>query len=177
MCITNGAERLVCFAHGKESGPWGTKIAYLSKIAHAKGFRTISPDYRFSYDPEVRVRHLREHAPAAHDGLVLAGSSMGGYVSAFAAADIKPDALFLMAPALYMPGYDGQPPDWACDTVVVHGWHDDIIPVDHSLRFARERHAEFHVLPTGHTLNDQLKALGSTFSRCLDRVIERKTAK
>lgn len=171
--LADDPQRLVCFAHGKESGPFGTKITYLSKVAHAKGFATISPDYRFTRDPDARVRHLLAQPLRGRDGLVLVGSSMGGYVSAFAASRIRPDALFLMAPAVYMPGYDAEPPEYTGDTVVVHGWHDDVVPADHALRFARSRHAELHLLPAGHTLNDQLETLGALLGLCLDRVRQR----
>ena len=34
---------LVVFAHGKESGPWGTKIRYLSHIAQRNGAEVLSP--------------------------------------------------------------------------------------------------------------------------------------
>ena len=41
--------------------------------------------------------------------LVLVGSSMGGYVAARACQRLRPQALFLMAPALYFPGWDEEP--------------------------------------------------------------------
>jgi len=99
---------LVCFAHGKESGPWGTKITYLAEVARQRGFDVMSPDYSHTMDPRQRVADLLALAPQA-DTLVLAGSSMGGYVSAQACAALRPAALFLMAPALYFPGFDEEP--------------------------------------------------------------------
>jgi alpha/beta superfamily hydrolase len=162
-------ERLVCFAHGKESGPWGTKITRLAEVARARGFDVLSPDYSHSHDPKERVAHLLKLAPRAHT-LVLVGSSMGGYVSAMACAALKPQALFLMAPALYFAGWDEDPQGCPQATVVVHGWHDDIVPVDASLRFARARGAALHVLDSGHTLGDQLEALAVLFDDLLKRV-------
>ena len=79
------AERLVCFAHGKESGPWGTKITRLAGVARARGFEVISPDYSGTQDPRRRVDLLLQLAPSAKH-LVLVGSSMGAYVSAMACA-------------------------------------------------------------------------------------------
>lgn len=155
-------EKLVCFAHGKESGPWGTKITRLAEVARLHGFEAISPDYRHTHDPHERVRQLLALAPRAQT-LVLAGSSMGGYVAAMACAALRPAALFLMAPALYFPGWDEEPSGCPNRTVVVHGWKDDIVPVDASLRFARERAAALHLLDSGHTLTDQLPALESVF--------------
>src|SRR5690349_21485601 len=145
----NLPEKLVVFAHGKESGPWGTKITRLAEVARALKFDVLSPDYSRTHDPQERVLMLLERAPRAKT-LVLVGSSMGGYVSAMACAALKPQALFLMAPALYFPGWDEEPQQCPKDTVVAHGWHDDIVPVERSLRFARSRGAALHLLDSGH---------------------------
>ena len=62
-----------------------------------------------------------------------------------------------MAPAFYMPGveaYTAQ--EVSCPTVIVHGWRDDIVPVDHSIRWAREHRAELHILESGHRLEDKI---------------------
>ena len=163
-------ERLVCFAHGKESGPWGTKITRLADVARARGFEVMSPDYSGTHDPHERVKMLLDLAPRARQ-LVLAGSSMGGYVAAHACEALRPAALFLMAPALYFPGWDAEPrgiPHRAC---VVHGWNDDVVPVDRAQRFAERNRAELHLLDSGHTLNDQLPALSFLLDRMLDAVI------
>ena len=164
------SENLVCFAHGKESGPWGTKITHLAKIAESAGFDVISPDYSHSHDPKARVQQLLMLAPKARR-LVLAGSSMGGYVSAMACADLKPQALFLMAPALYFPGWDEEPRSIPSLCTVVHGWQDDIVPAERGIRFARNNGAALHLLKSGHTLNDQLPALSMLFSDLLARVL------
>jgi alpha/beta superfamily hydrolase len=163
-------EKLVVFAHGKESGPWGTKITRLAEVARARNFEVLSPDYSHTHDPKERVAHLLKLAPAART-LVLVGSSMGGYVSAMACAALKPRALFLMAPALYFPGWDEDPQGCPPDTVVVHGWRDDVVPVDVGIRFARPRHAALHLLDSGHTLNDQLASLSRLFDEQLARCV------
>ena len=163
-------ERLACFAHGKESGPWGTKITRLAEVARARNFDVLSPDYSHTHDPKQRVAHLLKLAPAART-LVLVGSSMGGYVSAMACAALKPRALFLMAPALYFPGWDEDPQGCPQDTVVVHGWRDDIVPVDVGIRFARPRNAALHLLDSGHTLNDRLASLSQLFDEQLSRCV------
>ena len=164
-------ERLVCFAHGKESGPWGTKITRLAEVARARGFEVMSPDYSGTHDPHERVKMLLDLVPSARK-LVLVGSSMGGYVAAHACAALKPAALFLMAPALYFPGWDAEPdaiPERSC---VVHGWNDDVVPVDRAQRFAERHRAELHLLQSGHTLNDQLPALSFLLDRMLEGVAE-----
>lgn len=173
--MNDGAQQpdlLVVFAHGKESGPWGIKITQLAKTAARRGFSVISPDYRHSPDPHERVRQLQALQPRARRALVLAGSSMGGYVSALACQALRPQALFLMAPALYFPGWEEEPEGIPPLCSVVHGWKDDIVPVDRALRFARRHAAELHLLDAGHTLNDQLEFLDRIFDRQLQRVLE-----
>ena len=163
-------ENLVCFAHGKESGPWGTKITHLAEVAKVRGFEVISPDYSGSHDPHERVAQLQKLAPRARR-LVLVGSSMGGYVSAMACATLKPQALFLMAPALYFPGWDEEPSGCPELTVVVHGWKDEIVPVERSITFASTRKSALHLLDSGHTLTDQLPMLSLLFDELLARTL------
>ena len=165
-------EHLVCFAHGKESGPWGTKITHLAQTARRRGFAVASPDYSHTHDPHARVEHLLAFAPKARRTLVLVGSSMGGYVSAMACRELRPQALFLMAPALYFPGFDEEPQAIPGLTSVVHGWDDDIVPVERAIRFARTHGSELHILRSGHTLNDQLAALERLFDDILQRALE-----
>jgi alpha/beta superfamily hydrolase len=163
-------DALVCFAHGKESGPWGTKITHLAETARRRGCEVLSPDYSHTQDPHARVAQLLELAPKAR-ALVLVGSSMGGYVSAMACAALKPRALLLLAPALYFPGFDEEPSGIPGLCSVVHGWNDDIVPVDRAIRFSRTHHAALHVLDSGHTLNDQLPALALLFDDLLRRAL------
>lgn len=162
-------ENLVVFAHGKESGPWGTKITHLAGTASDHGFEVISPDYSHTHDPGARVTQLLTLAPKARR-LVLVGSSMGGYVSAQACEALQPQALFLMAPALYFPGWEEEPQGVPALSVVVHGWNDDIVPVERGLRFAQTHRAALHLFNSDHGLNDQLPALALLFGDLLDRV-------
>jgi predicted alpha/beta hydrolase family esterase len=168
----NIPDALVCFAHGKESGPWGTKITHLADTAKRRGCEVISPDYSHTHDPHARVAQLLELAPRAQRALVLVGSSMGGYVSAMACAALRPQALLLMAPALYFPGFDEEPAGIPPLSAVVHGWNDDIVPVERAIRFARTHGAALHLLNSGHTLNDQLPALELLFDDLLRRTLE-----
>jgi len=46
-----------------------------------------------------------------------------------------------------------------CPTAIVHGWHDDIVPVDNSIRWAREHYAALHVLNSDHRLEDRIEAV------------------
>lgn len=160
---------LVCFAHGKESGPWGLKIKRLADVARARGFDAISPDYRQTQDPDERVAMLLKLQPQAQR-LVLAGSSMGGYVAAMACAALRPQALFLIAPALYFPGWDAEPQNVPAHCAVVHGWHDNIVPVARSIRFAQAHRAELHLLDAEHTLNARIDTIAQLFDDFLARL-------
>jgi hypothetical protein len=59
-------ERTIFFAHGKESGPWGTKFQALAEVAKGKGYRVENPDYSDLMDPDKRVERLerRDHSVA-----------------------------------------------------------------------------------------------------------------
>ncbi len=162
---------LVYFAHGKESGPWGTKIKSLAEIASAKGFAIESPDYSFTIDPDKRVEHLLSLKPQANKKMVLVGSSMGGYVAAHASTKINPDLLFLMAPALYIPGYEKEPHAKAKRMIVVHGKDDDIVPVSSAIQFSIANNSELHIINSGHTLTDSIPFLEYIFEKALNDLL------
>ena len=165
---------LVLFAHGKESGPWGSKIQHLASVAESHGCAVLSPDYTDLVDPDARVvRFLAQQLPP-HDRLVLVGSSMGGYVSTIGAQILKPRGLFLMAPALYMPGYAIQNPKVNVTQIqVVHGWKDDVIPVENGIRFAKEHSAKLNVFDSDHRLQDVLVDIGLLFTFFLEDCLEK----
>jgi pimeloyl-ACP methyl ester carboxylesterase len=150
----------VVFSHGKESGPWGSKITAMAAVVRDLGAAVESVDYRGLDDPSERVRKLIAAAAELKEPMVLAGSSMGGHVSAAAASRLRPRGLFLLAPAFYMAGYEEYTPqEVACPTAIVHGWHDVIVPVENSVRWAREHRAALHVLDSDHRLEDQIDAI------------------
>lgn len=161
----------VVFAHGKESGPWGTKIQHLAVIAGELGFAVDSVNYQAIDGAGQRLAHLLERRPTGAP-LVLVGSSMGGYVSAMACDELAPDALLLMAPALYLDGYPGDPEGCPADTVVVHGWQDNIVPVDSSIAFARARQATLHLMADGHRLAHSLEFIGDCLAAQLKRCLQ-----
>lgn len=150
----------VVFSHGKESGPWGSKITAMAAVVRELGLAVESVDYRGLDDPGLRVRKLIELGTGFTPPLVLVGSSMGGHVAAAAASQLRPRRLFLLAPAFYMAGYEQYTPqDVTCPTAIVHGWHDDIVPVENSIRWAREHRAALHILDSDHRLEDQIEAI------------------
>jgi len=150
----------VVFSHGKESGPWGSKITAMAAVVRDLGVALESVDYRGLDDPADRVRKLAALGKDFKEPAVLVGSSMGGHVSAAAASALAPRGLFLLAPAFYMAGYEQYTPqDVACPTAIVHGWHDAVVPVENSIRWAREHQAALHLLNSDHRLEDQIEAI------------------
>jgi pimeloyl-ACP methyl ester carboxylesterase len=151
---------LVVFSHGKESGPWGSKITAMAATVRELGAAVESVDYRGLDDPADRVRKLIDTLAERRDPLMLVGSSMGGHVAAAAASRLGARGLFLLAPAFYMAGYEEYTPqDVACPAAIVHGWHDVIVPVENSIRWAREHRAALHLLDSDHRLEDQIEAI------------------
>jgi len=160
----------VYFSHGKESGPWGTKIKRLAVIAEERGCSVESVDYTDTMDPDLRVERLLEVLAREEADFVLVGSSMGGYVSLVASESVNAKAVFLMAPALYIPGWEKQAYHSRSSHIeIVHGWSDDVIPVEHSIRYAREADCTLHLISGDHALNDVLAVVEDLFERFLDR--------
>lgn len=162
----------VVFAHGRESGPWGTKIRALAKVAESFDCRVISRDESDNRDPELRVARLIDEVKSLDGPVVLVGSSMGGYVATVASQVVRPVGLFLMAPALGLPDYANQSPQAITrELTIVHGWSDDIVPADAVLDFARTHQAMLHLVPAGHALLEQVEWLTQLFElfllRCL----------
>lgn len=75
--------------------------------------------------------------------LILSGFSFGGYVAARTAQQVHPQHLILAAPAV---GRFAMPAV-APDTLVIHGEHDDVVPLADALEWARPQHLPIVVLP------------------------------
>lgn len=161
---------LVCFSHGKESGPWGTKIAAMADLARDRGLAVESIDYRGMDDPLARVEKLVGHCAPLDRPLVLVGSSMGGHVAAAASARLPGvEGLFLLAPAFFMPGYEEYTPvPVARRIAIVHGWRDDIVPPANSIRFATQYRSALHLIDGDHRLNDRIFEINRCFDWFLD---------
>jgi pimeloyl-ACP methyl ester carboxylesterase len=150
----------VVFSHGQESGPWGTKIRAMAGTVKALGCRVESIDYQGIADPTARVEKLIAACVDINEPLLLVGSSMGGHVATAAAHRVAATGLFVLAPAYYMPGYEElTPPAPQIPVVIIHGWRDDIVPVEHSIRFARQCRATLHVLNGDHRLTDNISEI------------------
>lgn len=143
----------VIFSHGQESGPWGTKIRSMAERVRSIGCTADSIDYQGIADPSRRVEKLLQECAHIDDRLILVGSSMGGYVATAAAAELGAAGLFVLAPAYFMEGYvELTPPPPAIPICIVHGWRDDIVPAENSIRFAESCGATLHLVDGDHRL-------------------------
>lgn len=160
----------VIFNHGKESGPWGFKIRRLAAIAEEMGHAVESLDYQHTMDPDERARQLLTECPARDEELILVGSSMGAYVAIAASQALNPTGLFLLAPAVYMPGYENQTPaPKAGYCTAVHAWADEIVPADNALRFCRTHGIDLHLVGGDHALNSVIDDIEPLFRHFLQR--------
>ena len=153
---------MVVFSHGQESGPWGTKINVMAETVRDMGCDADSVDYQGIGDPSERVTKLIEYCKPLTSPLVLVGSSMGGHVATAAADSVSAIGLFVLAPAYYMDGYeDLTPPAPNIPVSIVHGWNDDIVPVENSIRYAGEYKANLHIVDGGHRLTANIDEICS----------------
>jgi pimeloyl-ACP methyl ester carboxylesterase len=166
----------VIFSHGKESGPWGSKIRRLAAIAELHNCKVESIDYSDLMNPDERVARLSALLQQETDTVVLVGSSMGGYVSLVTAMQCptKVKGVFVLAPALYMPHYAVQ--SYPLRTLhhipvaVVHGWDDDVIPAANAYRFALENRCSIHLIDGDHRLNESLDVIEPIFAQFLAKL-------
>lgn len=166
----------VIFSHGHLSSPQSRKIQVLAPLAQRQGFAVAAIDYQdLRDDPHGRVDRLSEAIAAEPVPPVLVGSSLGGLVSMAAAERHDVAGLFMMAPALFME--DRVPGGTVRESYaprtrhvsLVHGWHDEIVEPERSLRYAARSAVALHLLPAGHALDNVLDQIGLLLSDFLQR--------
>ncbi|HEY4366421.1 MAG TPA: alpha/beta fold hydrolase [Steroidobacteraceae bacterium] len=164
----------IVFSHGQDGEPWGGKIVAMAEVARRHGLQVESVDYRGMADPAVRVARLLEVCKALPAAPLLVGSSLGGHVAAAVSSQVGAAGLFLLAPAFYMPGYEQYTPVPAnCPISIVHGWNDDVVPVDNSIRFARQYRSALHLLDSDHRLTASIAEICELLDGFLGRVLQR----
>jgi alpha/beta superfamily hydrolase len=161
-------------SHGLESGPDATKVTALAKIAEPLGFRSVRPDYR-DLDAtrdvsriDARITRLIEHAPAAQP-VILAGSSMGAFISGFASLQLNCVGLFLIALPISINGYVRPFNAKAVPTALVHGWDDELCPVEDVITFARVRGDAITLVRDEHRLAAHVDFVAEQFRLFLGR--------
>jgi predicted alpha/beta-hydrolase family hydrolase len=167
-------------SHGFESGPHATKVTALAEAAERLGWTHERPDYT-GYDArrdiselgdvEARQAHLLALArkAAALGPLVLAGSSLGAYVSARVSLEVPVAGLFLMAPPTRM----GRLPDLDAAVVpvsIIHGWDDELICASAVSAWAHARRARLLLVDDMHRLSDHVDASAEAFAQLLENL-------
>jgi surfactin synthase thioesterase subunit len=162
----------IVFSHGKDGEPWGSKIVAMAEVARRRALKVESVDYRGMDDPSVRVARLLQVCRGISAPVLLVGSSMGGHVSAAVSTQVETRGMFLLAPAFYMPGYEQYTPvPPRCPIEIVHGWNDEVVPVDNSIRYARQYKATLHVLDSDHRLTEDIAQICTLLEGFLGRVL------
>ena len=167
-------------SHGFESGPDATKVTALAEVAGRLGWSHERPDYTdldakhgISRVGDVLARVERLHAlavaAAARGPLVLAGSSLGAWISGQVSLRVPVRGLFLMAPPTRM---GEAPPLQAADvpTSIVHGWHDELIAAGDVVEWARGRSAALLLVDDQHRLAASVQASADAFAALLARI-------
>jgi predicted alpha/beta-hydrolase family hydrolase len=162
----------VILSHGLESGPNATKVTALAKIADAAGWASVRPDFLdidARRDPRaIDARIARALANAPNEGrVVFGGSSMGAFVSGFASLERASAGVFLLALPLEIPGYWRHFAVADVPCAIVHGWRDELCPVDPVIDFSRAHAATLHLVPDDHRLGAHVDACASAFAQFL----------
>jgi len=154
----------IVFSHGQESGPWGTKIKIMASLASSLDCDVSSIDYQGIKEPQDRVAKLIKECSDIPEPICLVGSSMGGFVATAAAYDVKAIGLFVLAPAYFIQGFDHSLiKSIDIPMEIVHGWNDNIVPVENSIRYAQSQHAKLHILDGDHGLTDNIQEINNYF--------------
>lgn len=160
-------------SHGLHSSPNASKVSALARVAQALGWSHERPDYsQIDAASDVRdiprrLERLLQSARRVSGPLVLAGSSMGAYISALASLQVRPAGLFLMAPPVALPGYPQRLDAARVPTRVIHGWHDELIAAQDVVDWCAERSVPLLLLDDNHRLEGHVDAIADEFGRFL----------
>ncbi|MCL1634098.1 hypothetical protein M2650_05560 [Luteimonas sp. SX5] len=164
-------------SHGFESGPDATKVTALAEAAERLGWTHERPDYT-DLDAKREVSELGDvparlqrllalaQAAAARGPLLLAGSSLGAYVSGLVSLQVPVAGLFLMAPPVRMgeaPALDAA----LVPTSILHGWNDELIPAQQVVDWAHPRRARLLLVDDSHRLSAHVAASADAFAELL----------
>ena len=164
-------------SHGFESGPDATKVTALAEVAERLGWTHERLDYTdldgkrevspFG-DVLARLQRLqqRAHDAATHGPVVLAGSSLGAWISARVSLAVPLRGLFLMAPPIW-PGEKHAMQAAQVPISILHGWHDELIPAQQVVDWAQARNARLLLVDDSHRLSDHVGASADAFAAFL----------
>ena len=164
-------------SHGFESGPDATKVTALADVAERLGWSCERPDYTDLDgkrevselgDVPARLRRLAALATdaAARGPVVLAGSSLGAWVSGQVSLRVPVAGLFLLAPPIRMG--EAHPFDAAAvPTSIVHGWADELCSAAEVIEWAGSRRARLLLIDDGHRLSSHVETSAAAFEQLL----------
>ena len=164
-------------SHGFESGPDATKVTALAEAAERLGWSHERPDdtdldarreVSELGDVPARLQRLLQlaQAAAARGPLVLAGSSLGAWISAQVSLQVPLRGLFLMAPPIW-PGEKHAMQAAQVPISILHGWHDELIPAQQVVDWAQARNARLLLVDDSHRLSDHVDASADAFAAFL----------
>lgn len=167
----------VILSHGSDSGPQATKVSVLAAVAESLGWSTERPDYRdcdalgSAESVAPRIALLVERIRAAPQPPLLAGSSMGAFVSGPASLQAPVAGLFLMALPARIPGY---PQAFAMargvPAMLVHGFADELCPADAALAVARDYGMHTLLVADDHRLGGSVDTVARQFRMFLEHL-------
>ena len=168
---------VVCHPHPLHGGTMDNKVVQtVARALAQRGWRTVRFDYRGvresqgAYADGLGETDDALAVIAAHrvlgEPLVLGGFSFGGFVAANAATRLpegeRPQRLVLVGPSTA----NFSVPPVPADTLVIHGEHDDVVPLAATLDWARPQSLPVVVVPgAGHFFHGQLGLLKSLVLR------------
>ena len=161
---------LVAHPHPLQGGSLDNKVAQtlakaffaLDYVAVRFNFRGVGASHGSfdegegeTEDALTALAYARAHY-GAHLPVALAGFSFGSYVQTRVAKRFAPERLVLVGPAVKRFAVDSVP----ADTIVVHGEHDEIVPLSDVLDWARPQALPVVVFPGGsHFFHGRLTQL------------------
>ena len=168
---------VVCHPHPQHGGTMDNKVVQtVARALAQRGWRTVRFDYRGvresagTYDEGRGETDDALAVIAAHrvlgEPLVLGGFSFGGFIAANAATKLlvaeQPQRLVLVGPSTANFTVPPVPPE----TLVIHGEHDDVVPLAATMDWARPQALPVVVVPgAGHFFHGQLGLLKSLVLR------------
>jgi surfactin synthase thioesterase subunit len=122
-------------------------------------------------DPDLRVERLLNVLKSEEGDFALVGSSMGGYVSLVASEFVNAKGILLLAPAIYIPGYKIQKYKTSQQHFeIVHGWSDEVIPHENSIKFAKDAKCSLHLIDGDHRLNSSIEVVAEIFDKFIGSI-------
>lgn len=159
-------------SHGLESGPDATKVTALAAVCEELGWDSVRPDYldldamKDAGRIGERVERMLEHA-RGRERVVLAGSSMGAFISALGSLELEVAGVFLIAPPIQVQGFDQHLDVDDVPMSIVHGWDDELIGYEQVVEFAHSRRAPLLLLDDDHRLSRQVPRVAEAFRQFL----------